>query len=505
MATNPRIDELRKRIDKDPGSRLFAQLAEELRKDGELEDAIRVAREGLKSHPNYPSARMTLGRALLDTGDWASARTEFELVLKGAADNILASRYLAECLENLGERDAAIARYKSTLAMAPGEKHVIARLQELEGGGAKAVAPETKAPAARTAPSSAQSARPMSALRPGSSTVPPIAAAPVHAPAPIPAPALNSSPPPPESTPAPEAPVAPPAPIPLSAVEGEMELETGSGAPIPSAPAPASPASAAAPMSPIPLVDADEDFELERPYESPTTSVGATGPAGPPAPVPAAVPEAEDEFELEAPHEAPATNWSATIRPLPVMDDPPPAFTPKPPPAPAAPQPMPPTPATPSPSSIAAGGPMTPVAAAAETAAGTAAAPPVSAPAPAPPASPTAPTAPAAAAPSSLISPTLGELYFNQGFTEKAIEVYRQLAAREPGNERLSARLRELEKLRGALGGTDTAPESESIAPAATSAESAGPPSETPASDRREAIERTIARLEGLLSAIRKG
>ena len=31
MAGNPRIDELRKKVDKDPGSRLFAQLAEELR------------------------------------------------------------------------------------------------------------------------------------------------------------------------------------------------------------------------------------------------------------------------------------------------------------------------------------------------------------------------------------------------------------------------------------------------------------------------------------------
>jgi uncharacterized protein HemY len=81
VATNPRIDDLRRRLEKEPGSRLFAQLAEELRKDGELEEAIRVSRAGLQKHPSYPSARMTLGRALLDTGDWGSARAEFELVL----------------------------------------------------------------------------------------------------------------------------------------------------------------------------------------------------------------------------------------------------------------------------------------------------------------------------------------------------------------------------------------------------------------------------------------
>ncbi len=101
MAGNPRIDDLRRRLDKDPGSRLFAQLAEELRKDGDLEEAINVCREGLKRQPAYPSARMTLGRALFDTGELATARVEFETVLKGAPDNILASRLLAESLFRL--------------------------------------------------------------------------------------------------------------------------------------------------------------------------------------------------------------------------------------------------------------------------------------------------------------------------------------------------------------------------------------------------------------------
>ena len=57
---NPRIDDLRKKLDREPASRLFAQLAEELRKEGDLAEAVRVARQGLSHHPNYPSARMTL-------------------------------------------------------------------------------------------------------------------------------------------------------------------------------------------------------------------------------------------------------------------------------------------------------------------------------------------------------------------------------------------------------------------------------------------------------------
>ena len=92
----------------------------------------------------------------------------------------------------------------------------------------------------------------------------------------------------------------------------------------------------------------------------------------------------------------------------------------------------------------------------------------------------------------SLTSPTLGELYFNQGFTDKAIEVYRALSAREPGNERLAARLRELEAVQKTLG----APPAGVPPPA---------PAADPAGERRQAIERTIGRLEGLLAAIRKG
>ena len=86
-------------------SEVFAQLAEELRKAGELVEAIRVCRDGLTRHTNYPSARMTLGRALLDLGDLPAARLEFAAVLKGAPDNILAGRFLGECLEDVRDGD----------------------------------------------------------------------------------------------------------------------------------------------------------------------------------------------------------------------------------------------------------------------------------------------------------------------------------------------------------------------------------------------------------------
>jgi tetratricopeptide (TPR) repeat protein len=93
---NPRIEELRRRVQKDPASIAFAQLAEEHRRAGQYDEAIEVARAGLKQHPAYLSARVTLGRALIELGRLDEAATEFEYVVKAAPDNLTAVRQLAE-------------------------------------------------------------------------------------------------------------------------------------------------------------------------------------------------------------------------------------------------------------------------------------------------------------------------------------------------------------------------------------------------------------------------
>jgi tetratricopeptide (TPR) repeat protein len=127
-----RIDELRRRLERDPGSRLFAQLAEEHRKAGEHAEAIRVARAGLALHPSYPSARLTLGRALLDSGDAGGARVELEAALRDAPDNILASRFLGQALEALGELGPALAQLQATLKMAPGDRQLESQILSLQ-------------------------------------------------------------------------------------------------------------------------------------------------------------------------------------------------------------------------------------------------------------------------------------------------------------------------------------------------------------------------------------
>jgi tetratricopeptide (TPR) repeat protein len=96
VAQNPRIEELRRKLEREPNSPLFAQYAEELRRSGELAEAIRVCRDGLARHANYATGRVALARALAESGDASGARAEFEAVLRSAPDNVSARRGLEE-------------------------------------------------------------------------------------------------------------------------------------------------------------------------------------------------------------------------------------------------------------------------------------------------------------------------------------------------------------------------------------------------------------------------
>src|SRR5215472_11943772 len=102
MPENPRIEELRRRVEADPASIAFAALAEEYRRLGRYDEAVETCVAGLQRHPAYLSARVTLGRALIETGDFESAREQFQTVLRSAPENIAATRGLAQIHERLG-------------------------------------------------------------------------------------------------------------------------------------------------------------------------------------------------------------------------------------------------------------------------------------------------------------------------------------------------------------------------------------------------------------------
>lgn len=499
MAENPRIEELRRRLEREPGSRAFAQLAEEFRKEGNHAEAIRVARAGLQQQANYPSARMTLGRALLDSGDLAAARLEFETVLRGAPDNILASRFLAECLEGLGDLGSALLQFRAAQRLAPSDKHVEGQIRALEE---KLSAPTM----VRKSPE----------LTPDVLAPPRVPSLPTRATATaeFPTPVVSAPPVPSARPPLPLPPEPEPAASP-TIVEESFDLEApfnaptrlrAEEAPLPGRSLPDEPDASDAPTLPAAQAPAFDFLPA-----TPSAPVEARTVPPPPAPEPAPPPpvtraQPEPVREVVAPAAEPPGDaiWRAPAPPrargleatqeisrhsraaaaardsvdttrVPVVTFPLPPAPSRPAIdavrlewAPAPDRPVEPATAVPAPAPVAA------VPAVVEVPAP----PPPAPPAPAPAAVAPVPVA----APEPLLSPTLAELYFSQGALDKAIEVYEQLIRREPANGHLHVRLGEIRQ-------------------------AASPPSVPPDAERaarRLVIEKQIARLEQLLTLVRR-
>lgn len=123
---------MRRRVQADPASIAFAQLAEEYRRVGNNEGAVDTCRAGLIHHPDYLSARVTLGRALLELGRLDEALAELNVVLATAPDNLAANRALAEVYQKRGQLPEALAQYKRALDLAKFDPDLASEVQRIE-------------------------------------------------------------------------------------------------------------------------------------------------------------------------------------------------------------------------------------------------------------------------------------------------------------------------------------------------------------------------------------
>ena len=146
MSESSRLDELRRRIQKDPASLAFAQLAEEHRRAGSPQDAVRVCRAGLRHHPEYHSARVTLGRALLALGELDAAARELDAVLRAAPENLAACRGLGEVHLRNGRPAEALTLLRRGLTLAPGDQELLEQIGDLERAVGPAPAPAEPEP-----------------------------------------------------------------------------------------------------------------------------------------------------------------------------------------------------------------------------------------------------------------------------------------------------------------------------------------------------------------------
>lgn len=129
---SPRIYEYLKKFQEDPTSRIFAPLAESYRKAGMPDEAIEIAREGLRFHPNFVGGRVALARALYDKKLYQEVVDELSNVVRDIPDNLVAQRLSAESFLMLGRIAEALCAYKMLLYFSPADRETARMVHELE-------------------------------------------------------------------------------------------------------------------------------------------------------------------------------------------------------------------------------------------------------------------------------------------------------------------------------------------------------------------------------------
>ncbi|KPK64265.1 hypothetical protein AMJ83_03300 [candidate division WOR_3 bacterium SM23_42] len=126
------IARLSDKLNKDPKSRIFVQLADVYRKNNMIEEALDVLNKGLQHHSQYPVAYLILGKCYYDKRSYIQARDAFEKTIDLDPQNIVALRMLAKTSEILKDEKGQIHAYKSIVSIDPMDTTAQEKLSMLE-------------------------------------------------------------------------------------------------------------------------------------------------------------------------------------------------------------------------------------------------------------------------------------------------------------------------------------------------------------------------------------
>jgi tetratricopeptide (TPR) repeat protein len=122
------------RLQRDPTSLAFAQLADLYRKIGRTRDAITLCREGLERYPHYTTARLILAKALLAEDDFDQALAELSAILAVSPNDLHCHRLAAEIHRRQGRLDVAVDHLEAAVRLDAGDRESRALLGLLKAG-----------------------------------------------------------------------------------------------------------------------------------------------------------------------------------------------------------------------------------------------------------------------------------------------------------------------------------------------------------------------------------
>jgi tetratricopeptide (TPR) repeat protein len=126
------IKDLESRLAKSPGSFCFARLSEVYLKVGLVDDALHVARQGVKKHPRYLSGQRALSLACHAKGINDEARAALMLITEAMPEDVSSQKLLGRLLSEAGDQEAACQAFRRVLEFAPDDVESRIELEALE-------------------------------------------------------------------------------------------------------------------------------------------------------------------------------------------------------------------------------------------------------------------------------------------------------------------------------------------------------------------------------------
>ncbi|TMQ53987.1 MAG: hypothetical protein E6K74_07620 [Candidatus Eisenbacteria bacterium] len=118
----------------DPSSPLYLPLAERMREQGRIEEAIRLCEERRGRAGQGVGDRIVLGRCYLAAGRLAEARAQFESAVQLDRENVVALKALAGILSHEGNHGAASDFYRAVCRIDPGDLESQTALHQITSG-----------------------------------------------------------------------------------------------------------------------------------------------------------------------------------------------------------------------------------------------------------------------------------------------------------------------------------------------------------------------------------
>ena len=160
------IRSLTNRLAEEPGSLAFLELAEALRRRGQLDAAYKVARGGLARYPGLADAHDLMARVLSDQGDLAGAFDAWSSALQLDPMRTSALKGVAFLYFRAGDQAAAMDHLQRALDVDPDDRDIARAIARI-GAAGRAPAPDPGGAAPRSGATAAPVVEPVAREAPG--------------------------------------------------------------------------------------------------------------------------------------------------------------------------------------------------------------------------------------------------------------------------------------------------------------------------------------------------